>query len=203
MEIRAEIFENTSCYEDFESEFKYSRWILYLTAAWPDHQNPNLKVCSRLVNVLYFVFMLGALILHGCTMFYKRDEVGQFFEIVGLINVYAGIFLEYVILISQSKTIRACIRQMDINWKYMFKNSRKIMLKHAKISRLVFLTQTSTWLGVWLSWHITVWLQKPIVIDNVTLYALPYDTYFKEFDARTAPYCFFVYIIHFLADGFM
>lgn len=198
MEVK--VSENTSYNKDFEFAFKYSRWLLYSMAAWPDLQNSILKVCCRIVSILYIFLIIGGCSLHFITMFNMGDDLQQFIETLGLLNTYTGILLKYIVIIAHKKTIEACIRQMNFDWRYMFENSREIMLKHAKISRYFLLILTSGYLGMCMSWHITVWLQKPTVVNNDTLYELPYVTYFKDIDAQTAPYCFYIYVVHFLCD---
>lgn len=203
MGVTAKVFENKTYHEDFEFAFKYNRWLLYLMAAWPDFQNPILKVCSKIVNVWYGFFLLGSLTLHCVTKFYKRDELGQLYELMGALNIYLSVLVKYIILVYHNKTISDCIQQMDYDWRYTFENSREIMLEHAKISRIFTLMQTSIWSSALFTWYLSVWIKKPTVVDNVTVYELPYDTYFEDFDARTAPYCFYVTLLHFLGDVVM
>lgn len=203
MAIGAEIHENTSYHEDFEFAFKYNRWLLYSMAVWQDVKNPILKVCSRILNVVYIFIILGAFAVHWSTIYYKRNDTEGFFQAIMLQNVYVPLFIKYIIIKSNYKTIRACVRQMDSDWKYMYENSRKSMLEHAKTSRVFLILVTSIWLSTWLSYNISSWLQKPTIVDNVTLYALSYETYFEDFDARTAPYCFYFNALHFVFDGVM
>lgn len=203
MKVRANVIENTTYHEDFEFAFGYNRWLLKVLVIWPDFQNSMLKVCSSIVRVFYCCLVSGTVSIQFSTTYYKRDEFGIFMEMIGLLNIYIVTFIKYIILTTHIKTIQACIRQMESDWRYMFENSREVMLQYARISRVFLLITTSVWMGVVVCWHSTVWLTEARVVDNVTLYVLPYNTYFETFNAEAAPFFFYIDGVYFLCDTFL
>ena len=187
---KVKIIENISYNADMEYAYKYSRWLLLAAACWPVSKKKRfiLWLCFRLLNIVQLIFMLGFIITMFLSLFYNDLRKSEQAQEIGIVTICIGFTFKYLFLISKSKTYQFCVEQINDDWRYIFRDSRNIMLRYAKKTRKYILILSFFLCSAWISWQAAAVVKKPSVHDNMTFFELPMPAHFYFFDARHLPY---------------
>lgn len=195
--------KNPHCERDVKYSFYANKILYYITLIWcVKKQSLTLRLSVSLLR----------LCLHFGTMFFV---LGMTFDII--VNVKGGelklkLFLntvlffwyhvKYIILLINGKSIQMCYEQLYSLWENIFFGSRKHMIDYAKQGRKMSMISIVLVYMVVMSFQAVAFMEKVVVVDNLTIHNLPYPSHYFIFDSRLAPFYYYMHGYHILMQIF-
>lgn len=197
MTVSIEVVENPTYKNDFRNAFKYNQWLLFSISIWPSHKSPTTftKVILQIMTFIDTFLMIAFMVPIVFKLALLKQDLRQMMDDCGVITVFMGYFGYFLIFKTHNRIIQAFFEQAYMDWKNLFRGSRNIMLKQAKLSKTFLTLIICVWMTAWPSWLILALATKADSTDDKIRYSLPYPAYYIFFDASVVPYYYVIFIL--------
>lgn len=185
---------NPNYMDDLKFAFKINRWLLYWTASWPLSNSKVFKRLKTLLNFVHIVFIIGFILGYVFDLIINPLTFGEYISEGGMLMVFVGYFLKYIITTIHSSKIHLCYVQIKDDWKYIWTGSYETMRKSAQSGRRITISYIVVIMITFVLWNIVPLTKKAEVVDGEIYHHLPFVSEYIFFNARKNPFYPYVFV---------